>query len=123
MVRFSAARLLAARLQTRAPAKTADVLMKILTDPNLRIYNGTDAKVKGVGTEGTAGASEAKENFGEDGRFMGAEALGWMGRKANRPDVIRRSRTLRRTRTPICGTRRWRRWGGSSERRIGTARF
>ena len=89
MVRYSAARLLAGRLQEKAPAKTADVLVGMLTDPNLFLYTGTDAKVKGVGSEGTAGASETKQNLGEDARYMGAQALGWMGRKANRPDVIR----------------------------------
>ena len=88
MVRYSVARLLAGRLQARAPAKTADVLVTMLTDHNLFIYNGTDAKVKGVGTEGTAGGSETMQKLGEDGRYMGAEALGWMGAKANRPEVI-----------------------------------
>ena len=98
MVRYSAARLLAGRLGAKAPPKTADVCMEMMVDPRLLIYIGTDAKVKGVGTEGTAGATETKQNFGEDARYMGATALGWMGagptvltssRRSNRPHRIR----------------------------------
>ena len=28
-------------------------------------------------------------NLGGDARFMAAEGLGWLGRKANRPDVVK----------------------------------
>ena len=88
-VRDEAAYALAFHLRDKAPDKTIDVLLDMLTDPKLILFNGNQTKVSGVGAEGNTGKSEVKENVGSDARFIGAEALGWMGRKANRPDVIK----------------------------------
>ena len=89
LLRYDAARVLALRLQDKAPDKTADVLLDMLTNHKLVIFNGNDTKVSGVGGEGTAGKSEVKTNQGGDARYMAAEALGWLGKKANRPDIVR----------------------------------
>jgi HEAT repeat protein len=87
--RYDAARVLALRLRDKAPDKTADVLLDMLTNSTLVNFYGTEAKVSGVGAEGAGGKSEVKTNQGGDARYMAAQALGWLGRKANRPDIIR----------------------------------
>jgi HEAT repeat protein len=89
VIRYEAACTLAAHLEAKAPDKTVDVLLEMLTSNDLKIFNGNKATVSGVGAEGTAGKSEVQLNLGGDARFLAAEALGWLGRKANRPDVIK----------------------------------
>ena len=63
----------------------------MLTSNTLVIFNGNETKVSGVGTEGKPGSSAAKTNQGGDARYMAAEALGWLGKKANRPDIVKAS--------------------------------
>jgi HEAT repeat protein len=87
MVRYDTARILARRLGGNAPPETLDVLLDMLRDTNIRVYNQTDAKVK-TGGEPGAGQATTKTNIGGDARFMACEAIEKMGRKANRPDVI-----------------------------------
>jgi HEAT repeat protein len=89
LVRYNAAYTLATHLEAKAPDKTVDVLLDALMDVNLVIFNGNNAKVSGVGAEGTGGKSEVQEDLGGDARFVAAEALGLLSRKANRPDVIK----------------------------------
>jgi len=89
LVRYDAARKLANTLRADAPDKTADVLLEMLNNKSLRVYNSTDAKVEGAGNEAARGKVNVKQNTGGDARYMAAEALGWMGRKANRPDVLK----------------------------------
>lgn len=87
-VRYEAARLLAARLESRAPDKTVDVLLHMLTNDQLFLFQGTSATVQGVGGEQNTGTSNVENQLGSDGRFLAAEALGWLGRKADTPAVI-----------------------------------
>jgi HEAT repeat protein len=89
VIRYEAACTLAAHLEAKAPDKTVDVLLDMLTSSNLVIFNGNKAKVSGVGAEGTTGRSEVQLDQGGDARFLAAEALGWLGHKANRPDVLK----------------------------------
>ena len=89
LVRYDAARLLAHGLRDKAPDKTADVLLDMLTAKGLVQFNGTTAQTAGVGTEGASGKTEVKVSQGDDARWMAAQALGWMGRKAKRPEVIK----------------------------------
>ena len=90
MVRYEAARILAARLKDQAPDKTADILLHMLGNRSLRVHQGTGAKVRGVGNEAAGGQSVVKDEASGDGRYMAAEALGWLGRKAaDRPDVMK----------------------------------
>jgi len=89
LLRYDAARVLALRLGDKAPAKTADVLLDMLTNRALVIFNGNDTKVSGVGGEGTGGTSQVQTKQGGDARYMAAQALGWLGKKANRPDIVK----------------------------------
>jgi HEAT repeat protein len=89
VVRFDAARVLAHILRERTPDTAVDVLLKMLKSKDLHVYKGTDAKVKGTPKEGTAGETEVTTALGGDGRFMIAQALGWLGAKGrNRKDVV-----------------------------------
>jgi HEAT repeat protein len=89
VIRYEAACTLAAHLEAKAPDKTVDVLLDMLTSSNLVIFNGNNTKVTGVGAEGTNGKSEVQLDQGGDARFLAAEALGWLGSKANRPEVVK----------------------------------
>jgi HEAT repeat protein len=89
MVRYDSARCLAFAMGPRAPARTADVLLHMLRNRDLLVYNRTDAKVEGSGSEATRGQSGVAQNLGGDARFMAAEALGWLkASAAKRKDVI-----------------------------------
>jgi HEAT repeat protein len=89
VVRYDAARILAHALQEKAPDKTADVLLELLKDKTLVIYNRTDAKVEGADNEANRGKVNVAQNLGGDARYMAAEALSYLGDKARkRPDVI-----------------------------------
>ena len=90
MVRYDSARCLAFRLGPRAPARTADVLLHMLRNRDLLVYNSTDAKVEGAGSEATRGRSGVAPNLGGDARYMAAEALGWLKESAaKREDVLK----------------------------------
>jgi HEAT repeat protein len=88
MVKYDAARALAYNLREKAPDKAADMLLHMLTNEKLMIYKGTDATVTSVGSEGTSGATQQNQRLEGDARFMAAQALGVMGSKAKRRDVI-----------------------------------
>jgi HEAT repeat protein len=87
LIRYDAARVLALRLEDRAPDKTVDVLLDMLTNRKLQQFKGTSTNTTGVGTEGS-GKTSVNVEQGGDARYMAAEALGWLRRKANRPDVV-----------------------------------
>lgn len=89
LVRYEAARYLAIILGPRAPEKCIDVLLAMLKDTRLQVYTRTDTKVSAAGTETSGGGAEARANLGGDARFMPVDALGRMGKSANRPEVIR----------------------------------
>jgi HEAT repeat protein len=89
LVRYDAARKLANALREEAPDKTVDVLLHMLGNKTLNVYNRTNARVEGVGTEATSGQANVKADTGGDARYMAAEALAWLGDKAKkRPEVI-----------------------------------
>ncbi|HWG45732.1 MAG TPA: HEAT repeat domain-containing protein [Gemmataceae bacterium] len=89
LVRYDAARKLAVYLGADAPDKTATVLLHMLTNTTLKVYNSTDAKVEGSGNEAASGRVNVQANTGGDARYMAAQALGAMGAKARkRPDVV-----------------------------------
>lgn len=88
MVRYDAARCLALKMGPGAPEKAVDVLLEMLNDKHIRIYNRTDASVSG-GSEGSGGTSKTAPNLGGDARFLAAQALARIGNpKANRPAII-----------------------------------
>jgi HEAT repeat protein len=89
LLRYDAARKLANVLNDKAPDKTADVLLEMLSAKSLKVYNRTDAQVEGAGTEATAGRANVAANLGGDARYMAVQALGWLGDKAaKRRDVV-----------------------------------
>ncbi len=89
LLRYDAARKLANVLRDEAPDKTADVLLEMLTNTQLKVYNRTDARVEGAGTEATVGRANVQANLGGDARYMAVQALSWLGDKsAKRRDVV-----------------------------------
>jgi HEAT repeat protein len=89
LVRYDAARCLALRLEGKAPPKAVDVLLSMLNDKRLRIYEGSGADVTGSSVEGAKGGATVAQNLGGDARFLAAEALARIGPKAKRPDVVK----------------------------------
>jgi HEAT repeat protein len=90
LVRYDAARLLANVLTSDAPDRVADVLLEMLNNKTLRVFNGTDARVRGAGNEAEGATAGVQASLGGDARYMAAEALGWLGDKAaGRRDVVR----------------------------------
>jgi len=77
LVRYDAARVLAFGEGDRAPDKTVDVLVQMMTDPDLKVFQGSDSEVEGGG-EKKGGKAEVKQRLGSDARYMAAVALGWM---------------------------------------------
>jgi HEAT repeat protein len=89
LLRYDAARKLANVLRDEAPDKTADVLLEMLTNTQLKVYNRTDARVEGAVTEATTGRANVRANLGGDARYMAVQALSWLGDKAaKRADVV-----------------------------------
>jgi HEAT repeat protein len=89
LVRYDAARKLAHALRDNAPDKTADVLVDMMKNKSLIVYNRTDAKLEGADNEANRGKVNVAANTGGDARYMAAEALGLLGDKSKkRPDVI-----------------------------------
>jgi HEAT repeat protein len=71
LVRYDAARSLAAALSEKAPDKTIDALLHMLENKSLKVFNKTDGTPSGVASD-----------LGGDARYMAAQALGWLGDKA-----------------------------------------
>jgi HEAT repeat protein len=89
LLRYDAARKLANVLRDEAPDKTVDVLLEMLTNLQLKVYNRMDAQVQGAGTEATVGRANVRANLGGDARYMAVQALSWLGNKAaKRADVV-----------------------------------
>ena len=88
LVRYDSARKLANVLGPASPDKTADVLLEMLRNKSLKVYNSTDARVEGSGTESTTGRANVQANLGGDARYMAVEALGWLGKKASGRDEV-----------------------------------
>jgi HEAT repeat protein len=115
LVRYDAARKLANILGADAPNKTMDVLLHMLSNKSLRVYNRTDAKVEGSGNEAVAGKANVQANLGGDARYMAAQALSWMGDKAKkRKDVVEALRDAAKEQDP-----RLRKEAGDALERLG----
>jgi len=88
MVRYDTARVLAHNLREGAPKKTAETLLDMLRNKNLYLYQGTAARVEGGGSETGQAPATVEAGNGGDGRFMAAEALGWLGKAANKKEIL-----------------------------------
>ena len=100
-VRYEAARSLARGLGPETSTAAINVLEDMLKDTSVRVYDGTNAEVKG-GTESSSGQSQTRRNLGGDGRFMAAQALGFIGPKANRPSIIEALKSLKQSPDKRC---------------------
>ncbi len=101
MVRYDSARVLAFALEDRAPDKTCDVLLHMITNNKLRVFNKTDANIEGTGNEAGGGSSGTSVDLGGDARYMAAEALGWMKDKSkNNARVVEALKKAARDREP-----------------------
>src|SRR5262249_30444012 len=88
MVRYEAARCLGLRLRGKAPVKAVDVLLEMLNDERLKIYEGSGRDVTGSSVEGAKGGATVAMNLGGDARYLPAQALARIGSpNADRADV------------------------------------
>jgi HEAT repeat protein len=88
LVRYDAARKLANVFRADTPDAAIDVLLEMIKNMTLKVYNSTDANVEGAGTEASAGRANVKENTGGDARYMAAQAMRWLGEKAKKRDDV-----------------------------------
>jgi HEAT repeat protein len=88
VVRYDSARLLAWALEEKAPDKTVEVLMEMLTNKTLRVYNRSDATVEGTGGEANRGTTAVRPDLGGDARYMAAQALGWLKGKVSKNKAV-----------------------------------
>jgi HEAT repeat protein len=91
-LRYEAACHLAAHLRAQAPDRAVDIVYELFRDPRLTGYTGTDVRVSAAGAEAGAGRAQVKAvrpDGASGSRVVGAKALGWLGRKANRPEIVR----------------------------------
>jgi hypothetical protein len=88
LVRFDAARGLAYSMRDEAPDKVCDLLLEMISTSSLKVFKGTDTAITGTGDESKAGGSKVSERTGGDGRYMAAEAMGWLGKKAKSNEAI-----------------------------------
>ncbi len=88
LVRYDAARKLANVFRAETPDAAVDVLLEMIKNKTLKVYNSTDANVEGAGTEASAGRANVKENTGGDARYMAAQAMRWLGEKAKKRDDV-----------------------------------
>jgi HEAT repeat protein len=89
LVRYDSAIVLGILMGPRAPDKVVDVLLALMKDPQIQIYSGSDAKVTSAGSEAGRGKATVTPNLSGDCRGLAAKSLGFIGRKANRPEIIR----------------------------------
>jgi HEAT repeat protein len=94
LLRYEAAKTLALKLGPRVPGKTIDVLLEALRDNNIKIYQGTGARVSSSGTEARTGPAQVKESGFGDWRRVVAIAFARIGERARRPEVLEGLRKL-----------------------------
>jgi serine/threonine protein kinase/HEAT repeat protein len=89
LVRYDAARLLAYKLREDAPDRVGDVLLEMLENRTLKVFLRSEVRVSDPGAKADAGQTQVEEKLGGDARYMAAEALASLGKKASsRKDII-----------------------------------
>jgi len=94
-VSYVAARVLARHLKDKTPEKVIQLLLDRLktTDQTSVVYRGADTRVDGAGEE-RANQPSVTDKTGGDARLLAAEALGWVGAAANKPEIIKTLKEL-----------------------------
>jgi HEAT repeat protein len=103
VLRYEAAFHLAKHLKSKVPDRAVDVLFDLFRDRELRGYSGTAVKVSGSGSESESGRAEVREmrpagDF--NAQIIAAQALGWIGPKANRPEIVKALRAAMKENDP-----------------------
>jgi HEAT repeat protein len=88
LVRYDAARYLAHEFREKSPDRVTDVLLDMLGNKELKVFYGSGATVEGIGDEGKRGGARVTARTGGDGRYMAADALGWLGPKVRGNDKV-----------------------------------
>jgi HEAT repeat protein len=88
-LRYDAAVLLGILLGPRVPEKCLDVLAALLRETSAYAFLGTGAKVGNAGKEARGVENQLTRSLGGDCRYQAALAVERIGRRANRPDIIR----------------------------------
>jgi HEAT repeat protein len=89
LVRYEAAIIVGILMGPRAPDKTIDVLEAMLKDPSVQIYGGASASIRSSGPEAGKGTSTVTPKHSGDARWRAAQALGRIGPRAARPEILR----------------------------------
>jgi HEAT repeat protein len=89
LVRYDSAIVLGILEGPKASDKVIDVLQALMNDKQIAVYHGSDAKVSSGGSESRGGEATVTRNLSGDVRGLAAKALSRIGRKANRPEIIR----------------------------------
>jgi HEAT repeat protein len=99
MLRYEAAWHLAAHLRDKAPDRTVDILYDLFRDRRVTAASNTSVKVSGSGGEAEGGRVEvtAVRPTGISSiQIEAARALGFLGAKANRPEIVKALREAKK---------------------------
>jgi HEAT repeat protein len=100
ILRYDAARSLAHGLRAEAGKEVVDVLEKMLHDKDIKIYRAANANVRG-GSESAGGQSSVKVQVEGDARFMAAQALGLVGKRAGRESILKTLKEMTASTDPL----------------------
>jgi HEAT repeat protein len=88
LLRYDSARKLAFTLRGAAPDKVCDVLLEMIGASGLMVFKSTDAAITSTRDESKGGSSKVAPKAEGDGRYMAAEAMGWLGEKSKNNKAI-----------------------------------
>src|SRR5262245_54344230 len=87
-LRYESAVTLAVRLKDKVPEQVFGVILEALGDSTVLVYTGTGAKVNTGASESRTGGTQVEETGEGDWRAEVAKAVGQIGRKANRKEIV-----------------------------------
>lgn len=103
LLRYEAALHLAGWLRSKAPDRTVDLLFDLFRDQRVTGYSGTAVRVSGAGGEAESGRSQVsalRPASASSVRVQAARALGLLGQKANRPEIVKALRAAQKEDDP-----------------------
>jgi hypothetical protein len=87
LLRYEAARVLAFHLRERTPDRARDLVLECLKRTDLQLYTGATTQSAGTG-ESRGNEKTVSDATSGSARFLAAEAFGWMGKKADTPEIL-----------------------------------